>query len=116
MLTINNTTIPTPSAMRISLIEVGDSSRRNAAGELVIDRCALKRRLQPGWNILSAADASALLAAVSGQPFFTLAYPDPITGSTRTVQCTCSAMDTGILRMEQGAPVWQGIEMTWIER
>ena len=48
--------------------------------------------------------------------FFTAAYPDPQTGGIRAMICYCGDRATGILRMENGKPVWTDVEMNWIER
>ena len=87
---------------------------RSASGRAVLDRTAVKRRLELTWAYLSGEDLAALLDAAGG--FFEVCYPDPQTGQARTMQCCCSEKATGILRMRDGAPVWTDVKMTWMER
>ncbi len=116
MLKINNTTMKSPSALKVELFDVGDSSRRNAAGEQVIDRIGVKRRIRAEWSVMSAQEMAALLGAVTAEPFFDVFYPDPLAGAGRTITCSCGERWGGVFRMQGGAPVWKNVSMTWIER
>ena len=116
MLKINGIEIKTPSGMEVGLTEIGDRSRRNAAGEQVIDRIAVKRRIHVVWSILQPSEAAALFSAIGAQAFFQVQYPDPLTGKARSAVCSCERQSAGVQRMENGAAIWKGVDMVWIER
>ena len=63
---------------------------------------------------ISGADLAALLGEIGG--LFEAAYPDPVSGQERSMQCYCSERIAGILRMAQGVPVWTDVKMSWTER
>ena len=116
MLIINGSAVKSPSSMEISLFDVGDASKRNAAGEQIIDRIATKRRLSLAWSVMTPEQLSGLFSAIGDQPFFTVSYPDPVTGLARTATCFCDERSTGVLRMAAGVPLWRDVSMTWTER
>lgn len=116
VLKVNGADMPAPSAMKISIFDVSATADRSASGKMIIDRVGTKRKLELSWAYLSAAELSALLTAVGEKTFFTAAYPDPQTGGERSMTCYCGDRATGVLRMENGAPVWTDVEMNWIER
>ena len=115
VLKINRAEAPAPASMKVALFDVGASGGRNAAGGAVMDRVAVKRRLELKWARLSGTALSNLLQAV-GSGFFSASYPDPATGQERTMQCFCGERATGVLRMAGGEPVWVDVEMIWTER
>jgi len=116
VLKVNGVAVPAPSAMKINIFDVSASADRSASGNVVIDRVGTKRKLELRWSHLTAERLSALLTAVGEKLFFTAEYPDPQTGSIRAMVCYCGDRATGVLRMEQGMPVWTDVEMNWIER
>ena len=115
MLKINNVTIATPSAMEVALVEIGDA-RRNAAGQQVIDRIALKQRLRLSWNYLDGTVLSGILSALDAQPFCAVEYPDPVTGQSRSVLCSCESHVCGVLRQSDSATGWKNVEIVLMER
>lgn len=116
VLTVNGVAMPTPSAMKINIFDVSANADRNASGNVVIDRVGTKRKLEMRWAHLTVNQLSSLLSAVGEKVFFTAGYPDPQTGGMRSMTCYCGDRSTGILRMEDGRPVWTDVEMNWIER
>ena len=116
MLTVNGASLPAPSAMKISIFNVGAQSARTASGLAVVDRIGVKRKIEMKWAHLSATDMQTLLTAVGAGAFMSATYPDPATGAARTMQCYCEERKTGMLRMKDGVPVWTDAELTLIER
>lgn len=114
MLTVNGAAVSAPSAMQVAVFDVASDPRRNAAGGAVLDRIAVKRRLEISWAQMDEHEFSALLQAVNG--FFEAAYPDPESGQMRSISCYCSEKSAQILRMQDGRPLWTRIKMTWTER
>lgn len=116
MLQINGANAPSPSEMKVRIFDVGSSEERSASGGLVVDRTAVKRELTLRWAALSQDELAGLLSAVGGQVFFTAAYPDPQTGTLRSMTCRCAERTAGVLRMNGDVPIWTGVEMKWTER
>lgn len=116
MLKVNGADMPPPSAMKVTIFDVSSAVERNASGNAVVDRVAVKRRLDLKWAHLGADNLQLLLQAIGGNGFFTASYPDPQTGSARTMECYCGDRATGVLRMVDGVPLWTNVEMTWTER
>lgn len=114
MLTVNGAAAPAPSAMKVTVFDVSSGASRNAAGNAVMDRSAVKRRLELAWPHLGSDELAALLQATDG--FFEVAYPDPESGGVRSMQCYCSDRSAEIMRMSGGTPVWTGVKMIWTER
>lgn len=82
MFKIDTATMPTPSEWKIGLMDIS-KAERNAAGDLMIERIATKRKVELGWAYLSKDDVKTLFAAVSATTF-TLEYIDPQTDTTIT--------------------------------
>lgn len=114
ILNINGWDVPAPTVMNVSLFHAHENTGRSASGSAVIDRSALKRRLELRWAHLSGENLAALLGKISG--FFDVVYPDPLDGQQRSMQCCCSESAGGILRIQDGKPVWTDVKMTWTER
>lgn len=115
VLKVNGETIPSPTEMKITLVEVGSGDVRSASGALVRDVLAVKRRLTLRWAHVAQAELSELLGAVSGTAF-QAEYPDPVTRSTRTAMFRAGDVSAGVLRMADGIPIWTDVSMEWIER
>ncbi len=114
MLKINGTEITTPKSIEFDLNDIDGETNRNAAGEMIRDRIAVKRKLVCEWPPLTQNEISALLSAVA-DVFFTLEYPDAIIGvTTKTfyVGDRTAPMYTYI----NGVAKWQGLKMNFIEK
>lgn len=114
MLIVNGANMPAPSGLHVSIADTSGGVTRSASGRAVLDRSVLKRRLDLNWAHLSGAELALLLQETQG--FFTVRYPDPMTGSERSMQCCCGEKTTGMLRMQDGRPVWTDVKMSWTER
>lgn len=115
MLKINGVDAPSPSALRVAIEDVSAACERSASGDAVRDFTGSRRRLKLRWAHLTGAQLSALLQAVDAC-FFDATYPDPQAGATATIRCWCGGRSMGVLRVEDGAPIWTDVEMEWIER
>ena len=114
MLRVNGAAMPAPSAMKVTVFDVSSGASRNAAGNAVMDRTGVKRRLELAWACLGGDELSALLQAMNG--FFAVSYPDPENGDVRSMSCYCSERSAEVMRMAEGKPVWTGVKMSWTER
>ncbi len=75
MIKINGVQIPTPSTYQIGIYDLS-RAERNAAGTIVIDRIATKRKIELTWRYLTREQLSKLLTLVS-PVFFEVEYTDP---------------------------------------
>ena len=79
MIKINGVAIATPKIYEATVSDLDGESNRNAAGQLIRDRIAVKRKLNLEWGPLSQSEVAPILNAVSGV-FFTVTFPDPQLG------------------------------------
>ena len=113
---VNGAAVPAPSEIKITIEENSSGLRRSASGYAMLDRMGIKRMLMLRWACMSAVELAALLEMVGGGSFFEASYPEPESGSMRTMICCAREWTTGMLRMENGVPMWKNIEMKWMER
>lgn len=82
MLKINGILIkPTPQEMTVDVSDIDGESTRNARGDMVRDRIAVKRKISLKFPPLSDAQIQTILNAISGE-FFNVEYHDPVLGIT----------------------------------
>ena len=115
MISVNGTTITTPAKMSVGIYDVSKSADRNAQGDILIDRVAVKRKLEMEWGPLSNSAISTLLGLVT-DVFFTVIYPDPLTGAAKTITCYVGDRTAPALKYTSGTPYWEGLKMNFIER
>jgi|LSQX01.1.fsa_nt_gb hypothetical protein len=115
MININGTPVKTPQVCTIGIEEISSGEVRNALGDALIDRVAVKRRLDMEWGALSNAECSAILSAVKSI-FFRVEYPDPEDGVEKLIICHVTDRESPMLRYTNGVPYWEGLRMTLMER
>lgn len=113
-LIINGVTVVAPKSFKVSISDVDGETGRNARGDMVRDRVAVKRKLECEWGLLSQAEMSALLTAVKSE-FFTVSYPDPEVG---VVSRTFYVGDRSApaYSWANNLKPWSGLSMNFIER
>lgn len=114
MLKINGVSIAMPKSFQVDISDIDGETNRNAAGQLIRDRIAVKRKLSCEWPPLSQAQASALLGAVSNV-FFTIQYPDPLVGTT-TKTFYVGDRTVPMYRNIEGTILWEGLKMNFVEK
>lgn len=115
MLKINGVAVAAPKVFKVDISDIDGETNRNAKGDMIRDRVATKRKLNCEWAPLTMAQISTLLKAVKGV-FFTVEYPDPMEGSFITKTFYVGDRTTPMLYMKDGAPMWEGLNMNFIER
>lgn len=115
MLKINNVSITSPSVFEVDIQDIDGESNRNAKGDLLRDRIAVKRKLNCEWPPLTAEECSTLLKAVSGV-FFSVYYPDPETGGFETKIMYVGDRSVPALCVKDGKIHWKGLKMNFIEQ
>ena len=114
VLYLNSAYVKTPQKLSVGIYDVSSMADRNAAGEILIDRVATKRKIECEWGALTNAEISTILALVTSV-FFTVKYPDPQTGAEKTITCYVGDRTAPIYRVS-GTPVWEGLKMNLIEK
>ena len=114
MLKVNGTTIKTPKRMSVGIYDVSKSADRNAQGDILIDRVAVKRKVECEWGALTNAEMSALLSACTAV-FFSVTFPDPQTGGNKTMICYVGDRTAPVYKYN-GTPLWEGLRMNFIEK
>lgn len=114
MLKINGATVKSPSEFQVDFYDIDGETNRNAKGEMVRDRIAVKRKLNCKWGPLTQSEASVLLNAVKST-FFSVEYYDPAIGkTTRTFYVGDRQMP--MLYMQGNVPLWKGLTMNFVEK
>ena len=116
MLTVNDRAVPAPSSLSLDIEDVGAGVSRSASGLALTDRVGIKRRLYLKWAQLSLSELAALLFDTHDTAFFTVRYPDPLSGGMRDMDCFCEKRTLGLLRMDGDVPLWTNVEMEWAEK
>lgn len=113
-LIINGVTVVAPKSFKVTISDVDGETGRNAAGYMLRDRVAVKRKLECEWGLLSQADMSTLLQAVKSE-FFTVQYPDPERGLTSGTFYVGDRSAPAYSWVNNLKP-WSGLSMNFVER
>lgn len=116
MLSINGAAVASPSVFSVNIEERGDFSKCNVLGERLADRLAVKRVIDVEWALLSETELAAILDAVSDKVFFSVSYPDPVTGAERETVCRAAERSMRVYRLDSGSAVWTDVRMRWEEK
>lgn len=116
VIAINGMEVPSPQTMEITWREIGKSDT-NAAGQLVMDRVAIKKDLKFVWRYLSVDDMRFLIGLVNAEPFLQITCIDPATGED--AQGEYRAVDRLVKpsRYQDGKPAgYSDLQITFEER
>lgn len=113
MITVGGSTIATPSDFQVTIADIS-KAQRNAQGTMLIERIATKRTLALTYPYLSQSDCSNLLTLLANVTF-SVSYPDPQTGATRTGNFYCGDRQLGTIDFQNGIPRYKDIKFTLIE-
>lgn len=114
MISINGVKIATPKTYEATVSDLDGESNRNANGELIRDRIAVKRKLNLEWPPLSQSEIAPILNAVSGA-FFTVTFPDPQLGMVTKTMYVGDRIAPAYQYIN-GEVKWQGLKMNFIEK
>jgi hypothetical protein len=113
LIEINSVSIPTPSDFNVSVMDI-TKAERNANGNMVLERITTKRKLELSWKYLSQADVASLLTKVSPVSF-SVTYPDPQTGASRTGTFYAGDRGSGFIDYQNSVPRYKDIKFNLIE-
>lgn len=111
MLKINGVAIATPSVFQVDIEDVDGESGRNAKGQMLRDRIAVKRKISCEWPPLTDGEISIILKSVQSV-FFEVTYPDPMEGIEVTKTFYVGTRSAPMLYKGK----WQNLKMNFIER
>lgn len=114
LITVNGVPLPSPSEYSVGVMDLS-KAERNANGLILIERIATKRKIECQWAFLTADQLQLLLTTVS-PVFFSVTYPDPQTGATRTGTFYVGDRTAGMLDYFDNVPRYKDTAMNFIER
>lgn len=115
ILNIAGIAVKDPKLFQVEINDIDKESERNANGTMQRTRVAVKRKLIIEWGPLSNSEISKILNAVS-DVFFTVKYPDPVTGGMATKTFYTGDRTAPVLRVKDGVVRWEGLKSNLIEK
>ena len=114
MIKINGVAIATPKVFEATVSDIDGETNRNANGELIRDRVAVKRKINLEWGTLEQSEMSKILNAVSNA-FFTVEFPDPQLGLITKTMYVGDRTSPAYSYIDNKIK-WQGLKMNFIEK
>ena len=110
------TPLKDPQSLQWDIADLEGSSGRNQSGRYFRDVIAKKRTLTCAWGALNNRDMASLLSMME-EVFFTLEYPDALTGERKKSDFYVGNRTTPMLKQEDdGTYMWQNVSATFTER
>ena len=81
MIRINETPLPSPTALAVRVEPKAGTAQYNTLGQLLQDGMRDKRTVEITWARMAGDTLAALALLLSPGGFFTLVYPDPLSGN-----------------------------------
>ena len=101
---IDSLPIPAPAGLRRIFLPLG-SRDRTAGGDLALEQRGFKQRLLLTWADLSPEKETALRAALTREPFFTLTVPGGYGQPAEETVCCLLSYETTIGPAPAGRPL-----------
>lgn len=114
MISINDTSLPTPASLSVHVTMQTGSVHYNALGQMLLDGRKEKRKVEIGWARLGSQELTALSSLLTGG-FITLSYPDPLAGQ-REMEGLVTEKDARVWRFENNQAAWADVKLTVEER
>ena len=114
MLVINGVVVVAPQKMSVSVSDIDANTSRNANGDIVRDRVAVKRKISCEWGLLTQEQMQIILNAVSSV-FFDVSYIDPQQGQV-TKNFYVGDRTSPVFSFSNSLKPWSGLKMNFIER
>lgn len=116
MITINGTTIASPSSFQYNMYTIGQDYR-TASAKFISKYIADKRKLELGFSILTNAEYYTIISLVkSSSRIYSITYPNPNSnGSTTTMSAYTGDLNVGMVKYIGGIPMWTDLKFSAIE-
>ncbi|SEN19378.1 DUF6711 family protein [Paenibacillus sp. OV219] len=111
---INGVAQPTPSSFDVGIMMIS-KAERNAAGYMIIEKIATKRKLTINYAYLTPTQLSLLLQKLDVTSF-SVTYLDPQTGGNRTASFYAGDRTVGMVSYIGGTPIYKDCKFDLIER
>ena len=115
MIKINGQTIPAPTDYLVGIMDIDKGTERTVSGTMIRNRITTKRKIELAWKILTKAELTQILNAVSAV-FFSVEYIDSQTGTTRTGTFYVGDRMAAGLDYTSGQIRWKDVKMNFIEQ
>ena len=111
--------LPEPSSLNVALQDIDASnSGRNASGYMMRDRLRSGvRKVSCKWSALKQSEMDTILNAITDAQF-SLKYPDPMTGASKTISCYCGDRTAPVYWMPTSTNttwMWSELAVNFIE-
>lgn len=83
MIQINDVALPAPASLSVQIIPQAGTAQYNTLGQLVQDGMKEKRTVEISWTRMPGDTLAALSGVLEAGGFFTVVYPDPLSGQRR---------------------------------
>ena len=110
MILINDLSLPAPASLSVKIEPRTGVSQYNTLGQLVQDGVREKRTVEIAWTRMAAATLNQLAALLSPGGFFSLSYPDPLSGA-RVMSCRVMGQSARVCQYRNGAPLWADVQL-----
>ncbi len=115
MITLNSVSLPSPTFLSVRVLPQAGTVQYNTLGQTVLDNMKEKRTVEIGWNRMTGGELATLSALLSPGGFFTLVYPDPLSGS-RSMACRIREQSARVYHYQSGVPLWADVKLTLEEK
>lgn len=115
MIQINGTVLPAPTALSVRVVPRAGTAQYNALGQLVRDGMREKRTVEISWSRMAGSALAQLSQMLAAGGFFTLVYPDPLSGA-REMSCHVTEQAARVWQYLEGVPAWADVKLTLEER
>ena len=110
MIILNGLSLPAPTALFVRVAPQCGVSEYNTLGQLVQDGVFQKRSVEITWTRMSGVSLGLLAQKLNEGDFFTLSYPDPLSGS-REMRCRLTAQSARVYQYRDGVPTWADVKL-----
>lgn len=116
LISISGAVMPAPDIYEVGISDLDASANRSSNGTLFRDRIAVKRTIKLGWALLTSAELSQILQAVS-PVFFTVNYLDPQLNALIAGTFYASDRTQAVaVKQSDGSYKWSNISFSLVER
>lgn len=115
MLTLNGTALPSPSSLSVSVTAQRGSVRFNSLGQRLLDGQCEKTTVEILWARMEPSALSTLAQLLASGGFFTLVYPDPLSGQ-RSISCHVTERSAQVFSLRGTQPAFCQVRLKLEER
>ena len=110
------TPLKDPQSLQWDIADLEGASGRNQSGRYFRDVISNKRTLSCSWGALDNRQMASLLSMME-EVFFTLEYPDALTGERKRAEFYVGNRTVPMLKQaDDGTYMWQNVSATFTER